>query len=173
MTNSNTTDSNTTTPVTNSNTTDSNTTTPVTNSSTTDSNTTTPVTNSSAADSNTTTPVANSTDTSATNQACTAADINQELLPYNATQVQKDMLEWHNKARTNPSSLISDLTAMLANFGGTDDKVYLVPGGTSVVTYEGKAAVQEAITFLTSATNVTALKWDQLLEFAARDLAVA
>ena len=83
------------------------------------------------------------------------------------------MLEWHNKARTDPSSLIPDLTAMLAHFGGTDDKVYTVPGGPSIVTNEGKAAVNEAITFLTSATAVTALKWDQLLEFAARDLAVA
>jgi hypothetical protein len=83
------------------------------------------------------------------------------------------MLLWHNKARTDPKSLVPELEAMLLLFAGTDDKVYTVPGKTSIVTNEGKAAVTEAITFLKAATAVEALKWDQLLEFAAKDLAVA
>ena len=62
---------------------------------------------------------------------------------------------------------------MLAHFGGTDDKVYTVPNKTSVVTQEGKAAVNDAITYLQTATAVPVMQWDQLLEFAAKDLAVA
>jgi hypothetical protein len=38
------------------------------------------------------------------------------------------MLTWHNKARTDPKSLVPDLEAMLLLFGGKDDKVYTVPG---------------------------------------------
>ena len=83
------------------------------------------------------------------------------------------MLLWHNKARTEPLTLVPDLEAMLLLFAGNDDKVYTVPGKTSIVTNEGKAAVNEAITFLKAATPIAALKWDQLLEFAAKDLAVA
>jgi hypothetical protein len=37
---------------------------------------------------------------------------------------------------------------MLQYFGGADDKVYTVPGQVGVVTNEGKAAVNEAITFM-------------------------
>lgn len=92
--------------------------------------------------------------------ACTSADYDQEALPYNATQQQKDMLEWHNKARTDPTSLVAELETMLTHFGGTDNKTYSVPGQISILTNEGKTAVQEAIDFLKTATPVSAVKWD-------------
>jgi hypothetical protein len=51
------------------------------------------------------------------------------------------MLEWHNKARTDPTSLVAELEEMLTHFGGTDDKVYTAPGQIGIVTNEGKPAV--------------------------------
>ena len=59
----------------------------------------------------------------------------------------KDLLLWHNKARTNPTSLVAELQARLLKFGGTDDKVFS-NNGVNIVTNEGKVAVNEAITFL-------------------------
>ena len=46
---------------------------------------------------------------------------------------------------------------MLTYFGGTDNKVYTAPGQIGVVTNEGTAAVNEAITFLNSTTAVPAM----------------
>jgi hypothetical protein len=61
---------------------------------------------------------------------------------------------------------------MLLKFGGTDDKAY-TNNGITIITNEGKVAINEAIAFLNAATPVVAIKWDQLLSAAARDLAVA
>jgi hypothetical protein len=72
----------------------------------------------------------------------TATQIKQDELPFNATQQQKDMLEWHNKARTDPKSLVPELTTMLSHFGtGDDAKKYSVPGKTTILTNEGAPAV--------------------------------
>jgi hypothetical protein len=82
------------------------------------------------------------------------------------------MLIWHNKARTDPTSLVSELETMLTYFGtGDKAKHYSVPGKTTILTNEGAPAVQEAIDFLKAATPTTAMKWDQL-PYAAEDLAV-
>ena len=52
------------------------------------------------------------------------------------------MLEWHNKARTDPTSLVAELETMLTKFRGFDEKIYIaVEGGIGIVTNEGKAAV--------------------------------
>ena len=52
------------------------------------------------------------------------------------------MLEWHNKARTNPKSLIPELELMLNRFGtGSKSKYYSVPGKITIVTREGASAV--------------------------------
>lgn len=69
--------------------------------------------------------------------------------------------------------MIPDLQAMLTHFGGTDNKVYTKPGQIGIVTNEGPTAVQEAIDFLNNATAVEAVTWDQMLMYAARDMAVA
>ena len=64
-----------------------------------------------------------------------AADIKANDFPYNATQQQKDILEWHNKARTDPKSLLPELEAMLPRFGtGAKAKYYSVPGQITMVT---------------------------------------
>jgi uncharacterized protein YkwD len=83
------------------------------------------------------------------------------------------MLTWHNKARTDPKSLVPELKKMLTYFGtGDKAKHYSVPGKTTILTNEGAPAVQEAIDWLEKATAVGAMKWDQLLAYAAEDLAV-
>ena len=52
------------------------------------------------------------------------------------------MLEWHNKARTDPLSLVAELETMLTYFGtGDKAKHYSVPGKTTIVTNEGAPAV--------------------------------
>ena len=45
--------------------------------------------------------------------------------------------------------------------------------GTNLLTNEGTAAIDEAIAFCQNAAAVTAMQWDQLLGFAAKDLTVA
>ena len=103
----------------------------------------------------------------------TTAQIKADEFPFDATQQQKDMLIWHNKARTEPTTLVAELTTMLTHFGsGADDKKYSAPGKTTILTNEGKVAVEEAIAFLNAATPVSAMKWNQHLAFAAEDLAV-
>jgi len=83
------------------------------------------------------------------------------------------MLIWHNKARTDPSSIVTELEIMLTRFGtGADAKKYSVPGKTTILTQEGAPAVQEAIDFFKAFTPIDAVKWDQLLAYAAKDLAV-
>jgi uncharacterized protein YkwD len=62
---------------------------------------------------------------------------------------------------------------MKAHFGGTDGKLYSPPGQTAIMTQEGVVPVDEAIAFLNTTAAVGALKWDQYLGFAAKDLAVA
>jgi len=63
---------------------------------------------------------------------------------------------------------------MLTYFGTTNATAnhYSVPGKTTILTNEGKTAVEEAITFLNTTATVGAMKWDQLLAYAAEDLAV-
>jgi hypothetical protein len=52
------------------------------------------------------------------------------------------MLEWHNKARTDPTSLVAELETMLTYFGSGDTALhYSVPGKTTIVTNEGAPAV--------------------------------
>jgi hypothetical protein len=52
------------------------------------------------------------------------------------------MLEWHNKARTDPASLIPELQTMLTHFGnGTNANHYSVPGKVTILTNEGATAV--------------------------------
>ena len=51
-----------------------------------------------------------------------AADIKANEFPYNRDAMQKDLLKWHNKARTDPKRyLLPELEAMLPRFG-TGDK---------------------------------------------------
>jgi len=72
----------------------------------------------------------------------TTAEIKVDELPFNATQQQKDMLLWHNNARTNASLIVTELETMLTYFGtGTDDKLYSAPGKTPIRTNEGAPAV--------------------------------
>ena len=90
------------------------------------------------------------TPTASTGSTCvdqTASEIKADVLPFNATQEQKDMLEWHNKCRTDPTSTaagscIAELKTMLTYFGtGDNAKKYSVPGKTTILTNEGAPAV--------------------------------
>jgi uncharacterized protein YkwD len=64
---------------------------------------------------------------------------------------------------------------MLTYFGtGSKANYYYVPGKTTLVTNEGAKAVQDAIDWIKKEDRkVSALKWDQLLAEAAKDMAVA
>jgi hypothetical protein len=56
------------------------------------------------------------------------------------------MLLWHNKARTDPKSLIPILEKKLTYFGtGAKAKYYSVPGKITMITNEGAAAVHDLI----------------------------
>ena len=55
------------------------------------------------------------------------------------------MLKLHTQVRTNPKSLIPNLTTMVNNFEGN---LLVMPGKIRMRTNEGAAAVQEAIDFL-------------------------
>ena len=105
-----------------------------------------------------------------------ASDIRQDALPYNATNLQKELLEWQNYARTDPvGKIVPELEAMLKNFGtGCREKFYSVRGHKTLKTNEGAKAVQEAIDWIKAADRrVPAIKWDQVLTRASKDMAVA
>jgi len=71
-------------------------------------------------------------------EACvpqTATSIKVNAFPHNATQQQRDILEWHNKARMDPTSLLPELKLMLTRFGtGSKSRYYSVPGEITMVT---------------------------------------
>ena len=68
------------------------------------------------------------------------------------------MLLWHNKARTDPKSIVPILEAKLKYFGtGDKAKYYSVPGKMTMVTREGAAAVQDLIDFMKTAKPVPAM----------------
>ena len=61
-------------------------------------------------------------------------------------------LEFLNKARQAPASIIPDLVAMLGKFKGNN---YMIEPNVQLQTNEGKKAVEEAITFLSTQKSVS------------------
>ena len=105
----------------------------------------------------------------------TASEINQDALPYDATAEQEEMLLWSNYARTDPlGKIVPELEKRKAKFTGKDGLRYKNPGKCAYKTREGVKAVQELIDWYKGADRrVPALKWDQLLAQASKDMADA
>ena len=86
------------------------------------------------------------------------------------------MLLWHNYARTDPvGKLVPELEKMLTRFGtGSKANFYYVPGQITLMTNEGRKAVQDAIDWIKAKDRrVPAINWDQVLAQASKDMAVA
>ena len=62
-------------------------------------------------------------------------------------------LEFLNKARKAPASIIPELVSMLGKFKG---KNYMIEANVQLQTNEGKAAVEDAIAFLSTQKAVSA-----------------
>ena len=81
------------------------------------------------------------------------------------SQFDKDILKFHNQARTNPKSYIPILEKMLASFDGL---IMRMPG-VNRRTREGAPAVQELINFMKKQAPIPALGWRQEMVGAPRD----
>ncbi len=81
-------------------------------------------------------------------------------------QIAKDLLTEHNILRTNPKSYIEKLEKCRDLF---HDNVYHQPGEDPLQTYEGKAAIEEAIEFLKKQEKVPKLEVKEEISKACRD----
>ena len=84
-------------------------------------------------------------------------------------ELEKEVLEWINKARSYPKSIVPHLKEMLPAFNGQYFKHLRT--GVNVLTEEGDFAVFEAISYLINRDPVEPLKYSKGLTRAARDLA--
>lgn len=90
-----------------------------------------------------------------------------------ATEKCLSHLEAHNRARTQPTSLIPLLKRRLKLFVDKNDpNVCYIRKGYKIKTHEGPAAVQEAIDFLYSVKPTYKIGWRKLMLRAARDHAL-
>jgi hypothetical protein len=78
----------------------------------------------------------------------------------------KEIFDIQNRIRTDPLSFIDDLEDLLDRFEG-DTKIFKDLSGLRLSSGEGKAAVNECITYMKTASDVSALKWSDVLEQAA------
>ncbi len=90
---------------------------------------------------------------------------NTELL-INYDEITRQVIEEHNKVRTNPSSYIEKISACLELFKG--DVLYK-PGEDPMKTHEGKVAFKQAIEFLRQQKPLSPLKHDERLSQACSD----
>lgn len=79
----------------------------------------------------------------------------------------RDLIEEHNRIRTDPSSYIEKLENTMKYFRGD---ILAKPGSVAVKTNEGKAAFEEALEFLKRQKPVSALTHDPRLSSACLDL---
>jgi len=91
---------------------------------------------------------------------------NRLPLTLNFPELDQQVIEEHNKIRTNPSSYIEKLQNSLKYFRSN---VFSKPGEDPIQTYEGKAAVEEAIEFLKRQKPVSAFLTDERLNSACLD----
>jgi uncharacterized protein YkwD len=85
----------------------------------------------------------------------------------NYDSLAKQVIDEHNKIRTDPSSYIEKLHSCLSYFRG--EKLLHKPGEEAIETYEGKPAFEEAIDFLKRQKPIGALKQEERLIKACRD----
>jgi uncharacterized protein YkwD len=78
----------------------------------------------------------------------------------------KEVLEWVNKARTEPYSFVNILSENLKYFRGN---IFAKPGEDAIQTVEGRSAFEEAIDFLKAQTAVGPLTHSEHLSNACKD----
>jgi hypothetical protein len=82
-------------------------------------------------------------------------------------------LEAHNRARTEPQSLIPLLKRRAKLFVDKNDpRICFIRKGYKIMTHEGVEAVQEAIEFLSTVKPTYRLTWNRSMTRAARDHAL-
>ena len=81
-------------------------------------------------------------------------------------QLERDVVDELNNARTNPRSYAAHLKEMSGHFHG---KELRFPGRTPLITKEGVAAVTEGVRFLEKAKPLPSLKRSQGMSRGARD----
>jgi uncharacterized protein YkwD len=92
--------------------------------------------------------------------------MNDEVEDVNYAQIEKEILEEHNKLRTEPKSYITVLENHLTMFKGD---VFTYPGKIGIRTREGVSAVNEAIKFLKEQKALNKLTLDPSICKAAKD----
>ena len=85
----------------------------------------------------------------------------------NFESLAKQVIDEHNKIRTDPSYYIEKLHSCLSYFRG--EKLLHKPGEEAIETYEGKPAFEEAIDFLKRQKPIGALQQEERLIKACRD----
>lgn len=86
--------------------------------------------------------------------------------PIDYEQLAYQIVEEHNKVRTDPNSYIEKIENCIKHFRG--DVLY-TPGEDPLKTFEGKSAYEEAVEFLKRQKPVGALKHDERLSNACKD----
>ena len=81
--------------------------------------------------------------------------------------VEEETIQWLNRARTNPHSLIGELKEILSLFEGRELRD--PRNNTSVMTNEGPDAVYEAIAFIKTVSPLPPLRLSKGLTQACRD----
>ena len=83
-------------------------------------------------------------------------------------EFDREIFDWHNKVRSNPSSIVPELEKHAANF---TKELYLnrSDGRPTLQTKEGIVAVKEAIAILKAFKPCNALNWNSNIANACRD----
>lgn len=88
--------------------------------------------------------------------------------PMKASDYDKEVFEWMNRARTDPASLIEFMNDRIDQFlPGT--KNLKTGAGTLMVTQEGQSAVEEAQDFLSGQKPLAELRWNNDIAEAAKE----
>ena len=81
-------------------------------------------------------------------------------------QLEKEIFQIHNQIRKNPQCFIPKLKESLNHLR---EKIYHKPGEDPIQTYEGREAIEEAITFLKKQKSVRELIYDENISYACKD----
>jgi uncharacterized protein YkwD len=96
-----------------------------------------------------------------------SSNTNTKKQEINYESLAKQVIEEHDKIRTDPHSYVEKLHKCLSYFKG--EKLFHKPGEEAIETYEGKSAFNEALEFLKRQKPVGSLTHDERLSKACND----
>ena len=94
------------------------------------------------------------------------ANTKSKLKSPNFSEIEQEIFEYQNLARTNPKAVARDIRKLLPY---VQNKIFRVPGSIAIRTREGRSAFIEAVRYLESVSPVPALKASRGMSLGARD----